>query len=164
MDPRCSECTERVQFWGNLYLLRRYDWIHKVRSSSDFFLDHICCPNGHRPLMNTWADAVLAVAILDLPTSRAWQRQPKAWRPKSNSANQKRIICQYVQYPIPSIYGIFTYIYLYMDCWFLWCVDKYTIHGWYEYWAFDFCLPKLNLVGTDWILTVGPLRLSNNEN
>ena len=36
-------------------------------------------------------------------------------------------------YPIPSMYGIFAYIWLI----FMVNVGKYTIHGWYGYWLFN---------------------------
>ncbi len=37
MDPFGSAALNalRVQFGGNLYLLRRYDWIHRVMSKPD---------------------------------------------------------------------------------------------------------------------------------
>ena len=44
-----------------------------------------------------------------------------------------------VKYPIPSMYGIFTYIWLI----FMVNVGKYTIHGWYGYFqTFSLGLPR----------------------
>ena len=39
------------------------------------------------------------------------------------------MLCGYYYYPIGSMYGIFTYIWLI----FMVNVSKYTIHGWYGY-------------------------------
>ena len=64
---------------------------------------------------------MLAVAILDLPTSRAWQRQPKAWRPKSNSANQNASYVNMFNIPYRP-YMVYLHIFTYT-----WIVDFYGV-------------------------------------
>ena len=44
-----------------------------------------------------------------------------------------------ISYPLPSMYGVFAYIWLV----YMVNVGKYTIHGCYGYWTWVYCIPLL---------------------
>ena len=139
---RSSFCDSSSAF--NLLKWRKIKQTHITLPKTNIAPEHEWFPTGFSFFRGLFSGDML-VSRRVFPTigeKSHWRKMEKKGR-KNTTSPSNHSLCEFLimslqtkspVYPIPSMYGIFTYIQLI----FMVHVGKYTIHGWYGY---SFCSP-----------------------